>query len=65
MIDDFTVPLADEVEMQQLMSIHLKEEKLVAILFHEKEKSLAYKIISNDDHLEEHIAFFRMKDPKP
>ena len=35
MLDDFTVTLADGMEMQKHTGIHLQDEKFVAVLFHE------------------------------
>ena len=36
MIDDFTVPLSSEKELQQMTGLPLREGKFVAVLFHEK-----------------------------
>lgn len=65
MIDDFTVALADGIEMQKHTGIHLQDGKYVAVLFHETDIPLPYKLISNDDLFEEEVAFFRMKNPEP
>lgn len=34
MLDDFTVTLADGIEMQKHTGIHLQDERYVAVLFH-------------------------------
>jgi len=33
-IEDFTVPLSNFMELQKLTGIHLRDEKFVAIFFH-------------------------------
>lgn len=64
MIDDFTVTLSSEMEMQKMTGIPLQEGKFVAVLFHEKDIDLSYKVISNDNAFEEDVAFFRMRNPE-
>ena len=64
-IDDFTVPLSDELEAQQMTSIAIQDGKFVVILFHDREISMSYRILSNDDTFKEELTFFRYKDPSP
>jgi hypothetical protein len=49
LIEDFTVPLSSDMEMQQLTSIALNEGRFVAILFHREDISLSYRVLSNDE----------------
>ena len=65
LIEDFTVPLADDHEMQKITSIALKEGRLIAVLFHKDDISLSYRVLSNDDKFKEQITFIRMKNPPP
>ena len=65
MIEDFTIPLSDDKEMQKMTSLSLKEERLIAVLFHQDEISLSYRVLSNDERFKEAITFMRMKDPAP
>jgi hypothetical protein len=64
LIEDFTVPLSNDAEMQKLTSIPLLEGKYIAVLFHEEEISLSYRVLSNDDNYKKDIVFFRMKNPE-
>ena len=34
LIEDFTIPLAGDPELQQMLSLSIKEDKLVSVLFH-------------------------------
>lgn len=65
LIDDFTVPLSSEMELQQLTAIALNEGRFVAILFHKEDISLSYRVLSNDDKFKQGLDFFRMKNPEP
>ncbi len=64
LVEDFTVPLANDAEMQKLTSIPLLEGKFIAVLFHEDEISLSYRVLSNDENYKKDIVFFRMKHPE-
>jgi hypothetical protein len=65
LIEDFTVPLATDLEMQKMTSISLAEDRLTAVLFHKDDISLSYRVLSNDERFKEEITFIRMKDPEP
>ena len=47
-----------------MSSIHLQDDKFVALYFHSKQIPLTYKVVSNDPEFQEEVAFFRMKDPE-
>ena len=47
-VDDFTVPCANNMELQQLSAISLRDEKLVVVLFHSEEIPFPYKMLSNN-----------------
>ena len=49
LIEDFTIPLASDMEMQKITSIALKEGRFIAALFHKDDISLSYRVLSNDD----------------
>lgn len=65
LIEDFTIPLASDMEMQKITSIALKEGRFIAALFHKDDISLSYRVLSNDDRFKEEISFIRMKNPPP
>jgi hypothetical protein len=65
LIDDFTVPLVNDIEMQKLTTHALEEDSFIAVLFHKDEISLSYRVLSNDERFKEEITFFRMKNPEP
>jgi hypothetical protein len=50
--------------MQKLTSLPLQEGKFVAVLFHEEDISLSYRVLSNNDKFKNDIVFFRMKEPE-
>lgn len=56
--------MANDVEMQKLTSIPLMEGKFIAVLFHEDDISLSYRVLSNEEKYKKDIVFFRMKDPE-
>ena len=64
-VEDFSLPISNFLEMQRLTGIHLQDEKYVAVFFHTEEVPLSYKVIADDSRFKEDIAFFRMRDPEP
>ena len=65
LIEDFTIPLASDKEMQKITSIALKEGRFISVLFHKDDISLSYRVLSNDDRFKEEMTFIRMKNPPP
>jgi hypothetical protein len=47
MLDDFSISVSDDIEMQKLTSIALREQKLASILFHKNDASVFYRVLSN------------------
>lgn len=47
--------------MQKLTSLPLQEGKFVAVLFHEEDISLSYRVLSNNEKFKNDIVFFRMR----
>lgn len=64
MIEDFSVTIASDLEMQRLTSLSLREKKPAAVLFHSEDPSLSFRVLSNDEIYKDHIAFFRFKNPE-
>ena len=57
--------MADDMDMQRQTSLPLSEGKLIAVLFHDEDISLSYRVLSNHQDYKKDIVFFRMKNPDP
>ena len=63
MIEDFSITLSSDLEMQRLTGLTLRERKPATVLFHSEDPSLGYRVLSNDDAYKDHLVFFRYKNP--
>ena len=63
MIEDFTLTISSDLEMQRLTGQTLREKKPTTVLFHDEDPSISYRVLSNDDTYKDHLVFFRYKNP--
>lgn len=63
LVDDPSVHIADNTNLQAYISTTLTQNQKAVILFYKDRVPLAYKVVADSEFFKEHVSFFKMTDP--